>query len=181
MSLVKLEKKQWGDGIEEADKRQDNFEVVRELSAFRKPYLSVWIFYRLHIPDPSSSLLTSLTNGSGLPLSINDISYRNNRHILTPLRDSQPRIPTRSMQRYMLFWRVNSESKILDDGKFGKVVDIEFAWWAFAWLGVEILFDRSILKQKMSSTVQPPLVQSVSTLFFGLGFLVWPGYNSLYY
>ena len=101
------------------------------------------------------------------------------RHILTPLRDSQPRIPSRSMQRHsILFWKLNSESKILNDGRFGKVVDGEFAWWDFAWLGMEILLDRSISsKQKMSST--PLLFSLFQPFFFGLGFLVW--YDSLYY
>ena len=110
----------------------------------------------------------------------NDASrFRHILSFLTPLRDSQPRIPSRSMQRHsILFWKLNSESKILNDGRFGKVVDGEFAWWDFAWLGVEILLDRSISsKQKMSST--PLLFSLFQPFFFGLGFLVW--YDSLYY
>ena len=46
---------------------------------------------------------TSFENGSRLPFSINKIVYRNIRHILTPLRDSQPRIPSRSMKDICYF------------------------------------------------------------------------------
>ena len=68
-----------------------------------------------------------------------NLLHRNIRHIITPLHVCQRQIPSRiSMQRYVLFWGLNSNLKytsISDDGRFGNAVDGEYAW-GIAWWGV---------------------------------------------
>ena len=51
-------------------------------------------------------------------------------------------------------------------------------------MGLCLIGSEDIVRQidiEAKNVFNPPLVQSVSTLFSGLSFLVWPGYDSLYY
>ena len=123
------------------------------------------------IARPSFS---SFTNISRRPLSVNEIGSTE-----TSLLLSDDRFVV-YIRTHLPFWRLRSNLKyrrILDDGRFGKVVDGDFAWWTYASLGVERLSDGSVLiqKRRMWAVFNPSLlVYSVST-FFCQGFQVWYG------
>ena len=94
------------------------------------------------IARPSFS---SFTNISRRPLSVNEIGSTE-----TSLLLSDDRFVV-YIRTHLPFWRLHSNLKyrrILDDGRFGKVVDGDFAWWTYASLGVERLSDGLVLIQK---------------------------------
>ena len=100
-----------------------------------------------------------------------------NHGSITPLQVPQRPIPSYSMQRHMLFWRLNWNFI------YTRISDAEGSWtWSvesmhgggIAWLGVEVV-RRIILKQRMWAVFNHP-----SLLFLLVqGFLVWSryGYN----